>query len=135
MRQSCSLADVVALDVDPGGCECALVAARAVAAPVEAELGGRVTDERDAAMAEVEEVPRRNLAAGAVVDRDAREARVHRVDQDARDSRGADPLDLWLGRERRDDEQAVRTVAPVEELEGAPLPVLRLDVEDHEVVL
>src|SRR5207249_9124541 len=111
------LAHVLGSHVDSGGSERALVTPCSVAAPVEAELGRRVADEGDTPVAEFNKVSRCDLTAGDVVDRDAREARMHRVDQDAGYVRSPEALDLGLGRERGDDEQAVCAVAAVEELE------------------
>jgi hypothetical protein len=85
-------------------------------------------------VAEFEEMARCDLAARDVVDGDARKGRMQRVDQDAGDARCAEAIDLGLGRKRRDDEETVRPVSPVEQLERAALPGLRLDVEDHQVV-
>ena len=112
-----------------------LVADRAVAAPAEAELRRRVADQRDPPVAEVDQVLRRELAAGDVVDDDARQRRVLRVDQHAghaapRCSRAT----LLVGRPGRDDQEPVGAVAAAEQLERAALAVLRLDVEQHHVV-
>ena len=104
-------------------------------APLEAKLRRRVADQGDASVAELDEVASCHLAAGHVVDRDAWEGRMHRVDEDAGDARGAKAIHLGLGRERRDDEQAVGPVASIEQLECPALPwVLRLDVEHHQVI-
>jgi hypothetical protein len=59
---------------------------------------------------------------------------MHGVDQHAWDAGRLDAVHLGLWREGGDNEQPVRAVTPVEELERAALPVLRLDVEDHQVV-
>ena len=120
---------------EPGRRERALVAFGSVAARVEAELVGRlVADERDPAMAEVEEVPGCELAAEDVVDHDVRQDRARRVDEDARDVSGLEPGQLLGRRDERDDQEAVGPVAVAEHLEGAALAVGGLDVEERQVV-
>ena len=115
--------------------ERALVADRPVAARLEAERVGRlVADERDPAVPELEQIPRRELAAGDVVDHDARQPVVPRVDQHARDRPGAEPPDLLVRRDQRDDEQAVRPMGVGEQAERALLAVGRFDVVEREVV-
>ena len=111
------------------------VALGPVAARVEAKLIRRlVADERDSPVAEVEEVARRELSAGDVVDDDVRQDIARCVDEDAGNVRGLEPCQL-LGRgHERDDQQAVGAVAVAEHREGAALAVGGLDVEERQVV-
>ena len=119
----------------PAGLEGALVAGRAVAARLEAERVGRlVADEGDPPVAELEQVPRRELAAGDVVDHDARQPSVPRVDEHARDRLGAEPSNLLVRWDQGDDEQAVRAMGVGEQAKRTLLTIRRLDVVESEVV-
>ena len=83
---------------------------------------------------ELDEVPGRHLAARDVVHDDARQRRVRRIDEDRRQARRLQPPELLFRRHERDDDEPVGPVAAAEEIEGAPLAVGRLDVEEREVV-
>ena len=119
----------------PADCEGALVPDRPVAARLEAEgIGRLVADEGDAAMPELEQMPGRELAAGDVVDHDARQPVMPRVDEHARDRFGAQPSHLLVRRDQGDDEQAVGAMGVGEQAERALLAIRRLDVVEREVV-
>ena len=85
-------------------------------------------------MPELEQMAGRELASGDVVDDDARQPVVSRVDEHARDRFGAQPSHLFVGRDQGDDEQAVRAVGIGEQAERALLAIRGLDVVEREVV-
>ena len=134
-RLCVALADVVGSDRDPGRLEGALVPHRSVAARLEPEgIRRLVADERNAAMTELQQMSGRELAPGDVVDDDTRQPVMPRIDQHARDRLGAQPSNLFVGRDQRDDQQAVRPMSVGEEAKCALLTIRRLDVVEREVV-
>ena len=101
-------AHVLRPQIDAGVRERVLVAAGAVAARCKAEGVGRlVTEEADPPVPELDQVRRRQLAAADVVDHDAREGRVRRIDEHAREPRGMQPLDFVVGWDERDHQEPV----------------------------
>src|SRR5437763_304199 len=112
-----------------------LITTGAVAARREAERVGRLVAEiADPPVPELDQVRSRELAAVDVVDHDAGDRRMRGIDEDARQPRGLQPLDLVVGWDERDHQEPVGAVAAVEELERVLAPLLRFDVEQHEVV-
>jgi hypothetical protein len=75
----------------------------------EARVGG-VADERDPLVPELDQVLRREPAAADVVDDDARQARVVRVDQHDRGAGRQEGVGLLVGRRHRDDQHPVGAV-------------------------
>ena len=97
-----------------------------------ARVGG-VAEERDPLVAELEQVPRRQLAALDVVDHHARQSRVVGVDEHDRDAAREQRLDLLVARRQRDDQQAVRAVDR-RALAQIGVALRRVgDVADHEL--
>ncbi len=85
-------------------------------------------------MAELEEMPGRELAARDVVDDQVGESRMRTVHEHARNAGPSEPLHLVVVGDHRDHEQPVGAVRPAEDVEGAAAAVLRLDVDQREVV-
>ena len=98
-------------------------------------VGRLVADERDAAMAELEEIARRHRAAFDVVDHHRRKPVDAAVDEHGRDAGRLEAHELVRRRDHGHDQQPVGAVRVGEQPERAAQASGRLHVEEREVVL
>ncbi len=105
----------------------------AVPAGDEAErVALRLADERDALVAQRQEVFGGDPAASAVVDDDARHRRVHRVDQHDRELRVGEPVTLVGAQRERDDDQPIE-LCPWKFHQASPGAIRGVDVVQHDL--
>ena len=120
-------------NVTPASARASGVAGLAVAAGHEAErVALRLADERDALVAQRQEVVGGDPAAGAVVDDDARQRRVRRVDQHGRERRLGEPVAFVGAQRERDDDQPVELV-PWNFHQPSAGPIGGVDVVQHDL--